>query len=209
MKRLLASALIAGALALPAVSATVSVWTGPGPRACDGRCPMNWAIGYLSEANQKRLQQAMAANPEPQYIPVLDGAYISLMTYYDNGPIADTRGTVASLAFAEPAFGWELDDDWAFVKIEGCQNWALVYIRPIHVPIEPPVTVAIVPPHLDPPFFFDPPTSTPPHYVPPYVPPVEPPALSPIPLPTGLWLLITAVLSLAIFSRFLGNNSSS
>lgn len=216
MKRLLASALIAGALALPAVSATMGIWTGPGPRACDGRCPMEWAMEYLSEANQELLRQAIEVRPEPQYIPVLDGTYIALMTYYDKGPVADTGGTMASLAFAEPAFGWELDDNWAFVKIEGCQNWALVRIRPFHVLIEPPATVPAIPttfvphqfepPRFDTPSFFGPPTNTPPG-----IPPVEPPVVvpAPIPLPAGLWLLITAALSLAVFSRFRRNDSSS
>jgi hypothetical protein len=115
------------ALALFATSATaapVAVWTGPGDRACHGRCPREWAASHLSEQHQRELADAMRR--EPVAMAVLPGDVLPLMTHYHGGPVADTRGVVAMLKAPEPATGWRLASGAWFVKVHACQNWTLV-----------------------------------------------------------------------------------
>ncbi|SMY07583.1 hypothetical protein [Flavimaricola marinus] len=110
-------------------AAPASVWDGPGPRACMGRCSVEWAMSHLSEERQAAVAAAMEEAPMGYSIPITDGATFSMMSYYDQEPRADMRSTVAALDAPEPATGWQFDG-WAFVKIAGCQNWAVLLDAP-------------------------------------------------------------------------------
>ena len=105
-----------------AVAATLALWHGPGERACNGRCPMEWALAQLTETQRAAVVEAMAAEPRPML--VRDGDYLPLMTYYASGPRAQ-HGAVAALDAPEPATGWCVRGG-CFVQIERCQNWAFV-----------------------------------------------------------------------------------
>lgn len=111
------------------MAAPVPVWTGPGPKACMGRCSMDWAMAQLSPARQAAVAEAMAADALGYSIPVTNGATFEMMSYFDEQPHADMRHTVAALNAVEPATGWQFDG-WAFVKIAGCQNWAVLVDAP-------------------------------------------------------------------------------
>jgi len=115
-------------------SATVETWLGAGPRACNGRCSQEWAEAQLTDTERTELRDKQSRQPDPQLIIIEDGAVFSLMSYYDERPVAYRSTTVAVLDHIEYAFGWQLDG-WAFVKLEACSNWAIVATNQ-HVPSE-------------------------------------------------------------------------
>lgn len=113
-------------MSAPVSAATLASWHGPGDRACHGRCDVEWAMSLLPEERRKQVAAAMKSDPDGQSLPVENGDFIPLMSYfYQDAARMDRRGTVAVLDAPEPAFGWQFDG-WSFVKIVGCQNWAVV-----------------------------------------------------------------------------------
>ncbi|MFV0386525.1 hypothetical protein [Paracoccus sp. (in: a-proteobacteria)] len=120
------AALAVTGLASPSDAAPAARWSGAGIHACDGRCGMDWAIGQLPAGVRAQLRAAIAAHPEPSYIPVHDGDVISHMAYWRDGAARmDARGTVVERDVPAAAWGWRIDG-YAFVKLGECQNWALV-----------------------------------------------------------------------------------
>lgn len=109
-------------LAMPAAAASMGQWHGPGDRACDGRCSLEWAVSKLTPTQRAELAEAMRAAPKAMMVH--DGDLLPLMTYYHAVPVADMRGVVASLDAPEPAMGWRLNG-WSFLQVTGCLNWAV------------------------------------------------------------------------------------
>ena len=106
----------------PAIAATLALWTGPGDRACLGRCPMEWALGQLAPGTRAAVVEAMAREPRP--LVIRDGDVLGLMTYYHGGPLAQ-HGAVAVLDAPEAATGWCVRVG-CFVQVHACENWAFV-----------------------------------------------------------------------------------
>lgn len=127
------------AIAGEALSAPVGVWTGPGDRACAGRCDEAWSRNLLPEHRRVDLERA----GEPVETVIRDGEFVSLMTYYDNGPVAQT-GVVAMLDRPEPAT-CRVMDGWSWCLIHGCKNWAAVE----HAAVAPVKLAAPVAPIAD------------------------------------------------------------
>lgn len=111
-----------------AKGATLDTWSGAGPNACYDRCSMEWAIGELTQDERDALLVAMeATNGEAQPYLVQDGDVFDLMTYHDGeGPVAYRTYTVAVLNGMEAAQGWDIGNGRWFVKLEACDNWAIV-----------------------------------------------------------------------------------
>ena len=101
----------------------LGIWHGPGDRACMGRCDRDWALGKLSEERQEALAPLLSTPPRRLYIH--SGDVLSLMTYFDEGQVADVRGVQAILDNPEPAEGWCVRDG-CFVQVLGCMNWAFL-----------------------------------------------------------------------------------
>lgn len=112
------------------VSDLYSTWSGPGPYACHGQCDMEWAMNQLTEEERAELAEVMKNQPEPGHVAFYDGDVFTMMSYYRDGQAYATRHpTVARLDAPEASTGWVVGD-WAFVKINACQNWAVLR-RPI------------------------------------------------------------------------------
>lgn len=130
-------------LAAPAGAAPMAAWYGAGPYACDGRCSLDWAVSTLPADQQAEVRRAIAASPTPGFVAVQPDAYITHMAYFrDGAPHMDTRGTVVVSDEAKPAWGWVIDG-YAFVKIDECQNWALV--QDAALSLDPALTDSIAP----------------------------------------------------------------
>lgn len=118
---LIVAMLTAGA----AEAATVAMWRGPGPNACHGACPLDWALEQLTDDQRA---QVLAAMDEAGASPILvhEGEVFEFMTYQRGGePYVDRRRTVAAMDGPARAWGWRFDD-WSFVQLEACGNWAPV-----------------------------------------------------------------------------------
>jgi hypothetical protein len=218
MTRFLMTLLLVLGTCAPAHAAMITTWSGPGPHACTtGDCPQDWAEAQLSEDRLAELRLIQEVYPEPTLIMVEDGTVFTMMTYYNDGPMANHGTTVAALDLPEGAMGWQMDG-WAFVKINACQNWAVIQtgenIPVFSVPpvYEPPSVYAT----MSPPTVFTPPgtplvpwtpwtpTDTPCCTVtPPCCTPVDPP-ISPVPtLPSWVYFL-TAMLSIPLVTHVRG-----
>ncbi|MEO0680679.1 MAG: hypothetical protein AAF192_09720 [Pseudomonadota bacterium] len=129
---LLAAALCAGGGLGAAAEAEVrppgvatAVWTGPGPNACRGACPLDWAMGQLTDERRAQVEAALAEGPAQRML-VHPGDVFEFMTYQRRGePFVDPRRTVAGITRPERAWGWRFDG-WSFVQLEACGNWAPV-----------------------------------------------------------------------------------
>jgi len=204
MKHLLIPLLI---LPTPISAAQVDLWHGPTDRACDNRCEMGWALSEIRDImgdDYDRLLEAM--RDEPTAYMVEDGDVFRGMSYYDGEPLMDKGMLVAALNEPEPATGWVIDD-WAFIKIHGCTNWALIHRGDPSLPVlsppiwtyAPPPTMALFPPI----FYGDPPptivTTTPPPIFsdppdnPPITPGDDPPPIIPLG-PTWVYLVVAIIL---------------
>ena len=116
-----AAALLAGA----AQASTVAIWRGPGPNACHGACPLDWAVEQLTAAQRA---QVLAAMDEGGARPILvhRGDVFEFMSYQQGGrPYVDRRRTVAGMEEPARAWGWRFDGG-SFVQLEACGNWAPV-----------------------------------------------------------------------------------
>lgn len=122
----LAITLAAALLSQPVAAATVPHWSGATENACQGRCPQDWAESQLTKDELAALHAEQQRNPAPYRIQVRDGDVFDLMTYYKNGePKAYRTSTVARLDAPEGAEGWDMGG-WAWVKLDACQNWAIL-----------------------------------------------------------------------------------
>lgn len=192
-------------LASPAAASTLPQWTGPGENACAGRCPVEWALDQLPEATRADVVQAMRRAPVP--VLVRDGDYLSLMTYYRGGPVAQ-HGVVAVIDAPEPATGWCVSGG-CFVQVHACANWAMTTntnmaaggISPAVTAQQPGGAAAAMPPAIfvggggasylraSDPLAFGP--------TEPGGAPTDPAPITPaVPLPAAGWLLLSALAGL-------------
>ena len=112
--------------AAPILGTTPAIWSGPTSRACNGRCDQAWAETQLTGRELAQLRAVQATQPAPAQMTFESGTVFSLMTYHDGtSPIASRATTVASLDGPETAVGWQMNG-WAFVRIDACQNWAVI-----------------------------------------------------------------------------------
>lgn len=199
---------------------TVDTWSGAGPNACMGVCTQEWAMEQLTDEERDELRKVMEEQPEPQRISIQDGDVFSLMSYQKDGePVAYRTSTIAALTEPEYASGWHLDG-WSFVRLDACQNWAIVRhgesvpvystgTNPPFSPTRPSVPFyPISPPTVTPPpVVVWPPVGPPTPPVPPVGPPVPPPSdppsppppIPPVPLPAPILLLASACGALGWF----------
>ncbi|MEM0945598.1 MAG: hypothetical protein AAGI70_16810, partial [Pseudomonadota bacterium] len=85
------------------------VWHGPGPRACNGACGLDWALSELPVPREvaQRLTEMTTANPAGSPMEIESGDRFAMMSYaVDGTPLADRRETLAVLPAPEPARGW-------------------------------------------------------------------------------------------------------
>lgn len=116
-------------------AAPLGTWSGPSDRACLGRCAAELAAAALPETRLAQLRKAMEREARPLW--VRDGDVLTLMTYYDDGQVNDTRGCVATLDHPEIGSGWRLPDGALFMQIAACGNWALIDSRSIGSTVTP------------------------------------------------------------------------
>jgi len=141
----LAPALALLALTSAAHAAPVTVWNGPGPRACNSACTEPWALSEAARAMPADVHAAMAAAIEAgpaERTRVMPGQILAMNTYAsaEGRPLAEVRPIVADLVAPEPAQGWYVRDAagtrWGFVRVDGCANWQVTVGTPPATPVQ-------------------------------------------------------------------------
>lgn len=201
---------IAALMLLPAsaTAATLRQYT-PGGAPCAGACTYEWAVEQFKVPEGK---------PERMVIP--EGTVVVKMSYAKKG-VAYAMDDSAVLAEDEPGEGYFFDRHnirYLMVKLDKCQNWAVMVVAGSDVGFIPypdaaPIASII---HGSTETFgsvftdviYKPNT---PHTLPPVVgppTPVPPPPPSPVPLPGSILALLAALLGLAAI-RYVSNKGIS
>lgn len=205
IRRLALVALVASCQ--PAPASVIPTWSGAGPNACRDRCPEEWAVSQLTQEEQAELAAVREAQPEPSLVMIEDGTVFTLMSYYEDGaPVAYRTWTVAALSEVETSQGWVMDG-WSFVKLDACDNWAIVKHGEYLPVLGGSRQASLVSPPIWTPVTFEVPRTTDPT---PWVPttpccivnpPIDPPPLSPVPLPASMWMLLAGLAGLAFWRK--------
>ena len=189
----------------PAPAAVLETWSGAGPNACYGRCSLDWAETQLTADELAELR--IAQEQDPRLVLIDDGSVFTLMSYFKDGaPVAYRTWTVAVVGDFETAEGWVMDG-WSFVRLNACDNWAIVkhgerFVVDVEPPWTPPETVWTPPeivwtPPDDPRTPWTPPDTP---WIPVY-PPETPVDVPTVPVPPSIMMMLAAVGALVMRRR--------